>query len=444
MGYSRRLGRRPMEQASKSSHGHVIGDTEVQKFLTRCALPRSADAVKLNEHTVLGWKPTDPNPIRHIVAVDSGYTEVPVQTRFPSSTLCFFQFGALSFSVADLEGLEEQPFIDPEDMAKLKRIERLKLTLPVRNVALKDQPTLTASVRVALYDFFAREMDDTSLLDTLKWFVFEEYGPPCDDYVLASCPECGQGSISLSRSKVTDAGRVPCSACGKSLYLTDVFRLHEAIDDDVGAGGVLGYITTLLEQLVMVHFLRLILAQRPALLNEILFIKDGPLAFFGQTANMYSKMRSLVRFLFEWQNLFMAGLEKSGAFVEHAAEVASVMPDGSVLILDNDYIYKYIIPGKADPANPYGRTTYYGAKLIFKSRHAGVHVVTVPTTEPLTKPTKKHLRNLGTILTNIEKLRCDMYDDALIPIALVNKLVSLANHPSSKILQRFAVGQMSQ
>jgi hypothetical protein len=43
------------------------------------------------------------------------------------------------------------------------------------------------------------------------------------------------------------------------------------------------------------------------------------------------------------------------------------------------------------------------------------------------------------ILTNIEKLRCDMYDDALIPVALVNKLVSLANHPSSKILQRFAV-----
>src|SRR5437867_843873 len=112
MGYSRRLGRRPMEQASKSAHGHVINDQEVQ------------------------------------------------------------------------------PFIDPEDIARLKRIERLKLTLPVRNVALKDQPTLTASVRLALYEFFAQKMDGTSLLDTLKWFVFEEYGPPCDDYVLASCPEC--------------------------------------------------------------------------------------------------------------------------------------------------------------------------------------------------------------------------------------------------------------
>jgi hypothetical protein len=174
-----------------------------------------------------------------------------------------------------------------------------------------------------------------------------------------------------------------------------------------------------------------------------MFIKDGPLAFFGQTANMYAKMRALIRFLLTRQNVFMAGLEKSGAFVEHAAELADVMKDGTALILDNEYIYKYIIPGKADPNNPYGRTTYYGAKAIFRSRHSGVYVITIPTTEPLVRPTKKDLHNLDVILTNIDKLRCDMYDDALIPIALANKLVSLSNHPSSKILQRFAVGQMA-
>jgi len=431
-----------MEQASKSAHGHVVNDPEVKTFLSRCALPKAAGEIDLGKHTLIDFETAKPNPIRHIVAVDSGYTEIPVQSRYPSSTLCFFQFGALSFSVADLEGLEKLSFIDPEDMARLKRIERLKLALPVRNVALKEQSTLTASVRRALYDFFARQMDGTSLLETLKWFVFEEYDACTDRYILASCPECHQSSVELLRERVSAAGMAQCGSCKKPLYLTDVFRLHEAIDDDIGAGGILGYLTTLLEQLVMVHFLRLILSHRPSLLNEILFIKDGPLAFFGQTANMHAKMRSLVRFLFARHDLFMAGLEKSGAFVEHAAEIAGEMKDGSILILDNDYIYKYIIPGKADAANPYGRTTYYGAKVIFKSRHAGVHVITIPTLESLTKPQKSDLRNLDAIMTNIEKLRCDMFDDALIPIALVNKLVSLANHPSSKILQRFAVGQL--
>src|SRR3989442_112505 len=267
------------------------------------------------------------------------------------------------FRLDDLEILEQSPFIDPNVMAMLKRIERVKLTLPIRNIALKDQPTLTASVRVTLYDFFRQVRDGTSMLETLRWFLFEEYLHPEDDYTLASCPECRKTDVTVYRSEVSKEGRFPCRNCSASLYLTDVFRLHEAIDDTIGAGGILGYVTTLLEQFVMVHFLRLILEQRPALLKEIFFVKDGPLAFFGQTANMYKKMRALVRYIFEHHSLYMAGLEKSGAFVEHAAEVATAMKDGSALILDNDYIYKYIIPGKADPANPYGQTTYYGAKL---------------------------------------------------------------------------------
>ncbi len=105
---------------------------------------------------------------------------------------------------------------------------------------------------------------------------------------------------------------------------------------------------------------------------------------------------------------------------------------------DNDYIYNYVLPGKADPSNPYGRTTYYGNKLIFKTSAGGMYVVSLPTSEVTVRPVESDFLNLGIILTNIEKLKCDMYDNALIPVALANKLVSLANHPSSRILQKFA------
>jgi hypothetical protein len=47
--------------------------------------------------------------------------------------------------------------------------------------------------------------------------------------------------------------------------------------------------------------------------------------------------------------------------------------------------------------------------------------------------------NLQTVLANVAKLKCDMYDNALLPVALVNKVVSLADHPSSKILQKLAI-----
>ena len=67
-----------------------------------------------------------------------------------------------------------------------------------------------------------------------------------------------------------------------------------------------------------------------------------------------------------------------------------------------------------------------------------MHVVTLPTKTVLTAPTANDFPNLFSAMSIIEGLRCDMYDNALIPIALANKLVSLADHPSSKILERFA------
>jgi hypothetical protein len=439
MAYASKYGRLPTEYASKSAHSQVVNDPLVRAFLEKCSLPKRADEVSFSDHRELPFEPVSDNPIRHVIAIDGGYDEVMVRSEFPSSTMCFFQFGALIFSVEDLEDLEEQPFIDPDDMTKLKRIQRLKLVLPIRNITLGDESTLTDSVRLAVHDFFRQKVDDERLDDTLRWFVFQEYGPKVSEWNLASCPICDARNVRLQRSQMTANHTFTCDSCGGEVYLTDVFRLHEAVDDELGAGGILGYVTTTLEQIILVHLIRLILKTKPAMLGQILFIKDGPLAFFGQTANMHRPMRELVKHLLDHNDLYLAGLEKSGSFVEHADEIIGKLDPGTVLILDNDYIYRYVLPGKADPANPYGRTTYYSNKLIFKTRRGWVYVVSLPTRQSLAYPTEDDLENLSEILTNIEKLRCDMYDNALVPVALANKLVSLANHPSSRILQKFAV-----
>ncbi|HEY9876464.1 MAG TPA: hypothetical protein V6D12_23765, partial [Candidatus Obscuribacterales bacterium] len=382
-------------------------------------------------------------PIRHIIAIDGGYNEVAVQTGFPSSTVCFLQIGALIFSVDDLDGLGKQPFIDPEDMAKLKQIQRLKFTLPVRNVQLKSEGTLRDSVRRTIHNFFCQKIDNEELIATLRWFIFQEYQVGSSVWNLASCPICGSSSIPLRQEEMTKDYTFACNKCGGEILLTDVFRLHEVVDEELGAGGILGYLITTVEQIILVHLIRLVLKIKPALLDQILFIRDGSLAFFGQTANMQQPMRSLVNFLFKHHNFHLAGLEKSGPFVEHADEISETLNNGNVLIVNNDYIYKYIMPGKADPAKPYGCTTYYGNKLIFKTLGGSMYVVSLPTTDIIANPNEKDFRNLHTILTNLEKLKCDMYDNSLIPVALANKLVSLADHPSSRILQKFAKGAIN-
>ncbi len=440
MSYNSKRGKRPAEYASKASHVHIAKSPSVKEFLGQCILPKSGEEIDLDEHTVVLLEKLVTNPIRHIIAIDGGFTEVPVRADYPSASIAFFQLGALSFKVADLEGLAAQPFIDPVDMSKLKQIDRVDLTLPVRNVALKAEVTLTHSVRRALYDFFAKRLEGG--LVTLRWFIFQEYDVPLTEWNLARCPHCQELNVKLQRNQIGPDFGFDCPHCKHRIWLTDVFRLQEAVDDELGAGGILGYVVTSLEQLLLVHVIRLMMKTKMSILREVLFIKDGPLAFFGQTANLHKPMRHLMRYLMDKQSLNLVGLEKSGPFVDHAGEIAGRLKPGQVLLLDNEYIYKYIIPGHADPNNPYGVTTYYGNKVIFMSRDERVYVATLPTRQVVTAPTIVDFGVLDVVLNNVEKLRCDMYDDALFPVALVNKLVSLSDHPSGNILQKLAMQGM--
>jgi len=440
MSYISRRGRRPNEYASKSSHTHLINDMDIKRFLEHCDLPKKLNEVYISDKQVVELDFIESNPIEFIIAIDGGYTQAFVRKEFPSCTITFFQFGALIFKVDDLEDVGKKPFIEPEDISKLKQIQRFKFVLPTKNITLKDESTLVDSVRRVLFDFFKQEPrgnKEEKFISTLKWFIYQEYdhSNSVDQWNLASCPNCGLSNVKLDKRKMEDY-KFKCD-CGNDIYLTDVFRLHEVVDNELGAGGILGYLSNLLEQIILIHLIRIILKIRTTLLNEILFVKDGPLAFFGQTANMHKPMRDLINYLFKYHNIFLAGLEKTGPFVEHADEISEKLKPGQVLLINNEYIYNYILPGKANPDKPYGSTTYYGNKIIFKSYDNYVYVITLPTTDILPNPQKDDFRNIDYILHNIEKLKCNMYDSSLVPIALVNKLVSLSNYPSTTILEKF-------
>lgn len=155
---------------------------------------------------------------------------------------------------------------------------------------------------------------------------------------------------------------------------------------------------------------------------------------------MHKHVRKLCNYLFSNHNLFLAGLEKSGAFVEHADEIKNLLEPGEALLLTNKHIYSYILPGDPENPQPYAGTSYYSAKIIFKSIDKRMYVVTLPVENEniVLNPQKTDFKNLDTILWNIEKLRCDMYDNSIVPVALANKLISLSSHPSSSILEKFA------
>lgn len=443
---------KPNEWAAKTNHTQIINDPFIKDFISKCSFPKDAlDMEESDTNCFESFNSNISNPIKHILAVDGGYTTVEVKKNFPSAQFAFFQFGAVLFNVEDLDGLSAKPFIFPEDMQKLHNLQRFKLAVPIKNIISGSESSLKNSVRKSIYDFFMKERDRTTFMETLKWLLFEEYKATTASYPLRSNPiNSGEEKYEYILSNDTINPDYTFDSPDGKIYLTDVFRLHEVVDEEHGAGGMLGYLTRLIEQLILVHFIRFIFKHQRRLLNEFLFISDGPLSFSGQTANMNAPMRNLCSHLMQISNLFVVGLEKSGAFVDHAREICvpskghPILANGKYILLSNAYIYKYILPGDSSKMH-YGISSYYSGKVIFHSHDGQILVVTVPVPEKnsILKPQKKDYANLDIVLANMQKLKCNMYDDSIVPVALANKLVSLANHPSKVLLEKFALSALN-
>jgi hypothetical protein len=343
MAYASIRGRKPAERASKISHTEIINNPAVRDLLTKCTVPHAAEQSEV-ARLAQDVPPPVEQRIRAVVAVDGGYRETSIRDDFPSAAITFFTFGPLLFKLEDLRELDAQPFLAPEDMARLKNIQRYTLALPTRNIS-RDGKSLQVSVRETLQDFFERkDHDDPPLSGALRWILFRGWtSAGGKTWEIPRCPNygCTSGKIDLVP---TTPDRSTCATCGGPLFLVDALRLHERIDEEQGASGIAGYVMTTLEQVVLAHVIKALFETKPAFLAEVLFIKDGPLAFFGQTAPLSKPMRELAAFLGrqpdpshgdgqETALLNVAGLEKSGPFVEHAMQIADRMKPGSVLLL---------------------------------------------------------------------------------------------------------------
>lgn len=466
MGYPNLRGRKPMERASKISHTNIIASQEVKDLLAECSIPRPADTQTVHDLLARVPMPED-QTIKYVIAVDGSFRETQVRDEFPSATITFFAFGPLIFKLEDLRQLDRETFIAPEDLIKLKKIQRFQLALPTRNIS-RSGLGLQDSIRITLHEFLARDIEgDKSLYDTLRWLLFRRWTNTVDaSRTLRHCPNksvngCERQDIVLTPEMPY---RFKCTSCGGPIYFADVLRLHELIDDEHGAGRITPYLLSVLETLALVHVIHTLWElAKPTLLREFLFIKDGPLALFGQVFTLTDPLRDLANFLAVYRDpsdqskvlplLNVVGLEKNGPFVEHAVHIEKSLDKaleeaqaegdlaGVVLPLSNEYIYKYVVPGNPGSTITYGQNTYWGGKMIFKAKDGSTYVATVPTLGGhKASPQFEDYINLTDVLAGVSELRCSMYDNALIPVALANRLVSLSEVPSSRILENFARG----
>jgi hypothetical protein len=435
------------ERESRVSHTYIINDEEVRNYLQNCTIPVRAENVTLDESLVYNIAYPDDCSIEFFIAVDGENTIIPVNEGFPSSLLTFFQFGSLVIIGADLDNMEKKPFVSPEDIKKLKEIKREKFVLPTKNVALKGGIDFKTVVRTAIQDFFRKEhASNTSMLETMFWFIFEGYDPGStkQHYVLSQCPHCSTPNIELDKTHILRPAyswECPEPKCKKEIFITDFFRLFEKVDNDTGSAEGIGvYLKNVIETFLIIHTMKRLLEIEDGLIDRFLFVKDGPLSFGGESANMYKPMQTMISFLNKKHNINLVGVESSGPFVDHAKQIMDKLKPGQAFLLNNQHIYTYIQVGD-HKTQEYGRTTYYSGKMIYKSLDERIYVLTMPVENHVTyyhRPELSDFKNIQEVLFSVARLRCDIYENALIPIAVVNKLISLSTNSGTKILEKFA------
>ena len=165
------------------------------------------------------------------------------------------------------------------------------------------------------------------------------------------------------------------------------------------------------------------------------------MAFFSRTFKLCEHFRHLFTYLDSIKaKIYLVGLEKSGTFCEHANLIKDRLNKGQYYIFNEDYIRKYVEPQTTKTI--YGSNTYYGKKVMFKTESGDILIAVLPVKNYQAENNATDLIGAEVCLKTISSLRCNMYDNSIVPISIINKLVSIAALPSANILKSFSKRQI--
>jgi len=435
MAYGSKDGKRLMEFASKINHSAIIQSNEIQDFLKNCIeIDFDIESHTLPEAVEIKYNL--PQEIKHIFAIDGSYSESYIKRKFPSVSLTYFNIGVLSFEMHNYDTITANILIDPAELKKLKEVSKTAFAIPTRKLNLKTEETFLNGVRRTINDVFSKKeyssLKTNPLYDTLEWIVFEKWENTVQEIKINCVNDECNGNIVLYRGERYKI----CPDCNEKIYLSDYLRLDALINEVTGSAGINAFLCSAMEQLYIAEIIKYFYENNKSSLATIVFIKDGSLAFFSKTFQLTRKFRNLMKYLNSNKiEINLIGLEKSGPFKDHACLIADKLEKGKYYICNEEYIRQYIEPRETEIF--YGSNTYYGKKVMFKTETGDVLIAVIPVKEYKESNTADEFINAETCLNIVSKLRCNMYDDSLVPVVIINKLVSIAAMPSANILEKF-------
>jgi len=437
------------QQASKGGHSDIIRNPDVQAFLGKCAYMRQPSAAE-GEAIAAGFAEapkTDELPAL-VVASDSSPFSDPISRQFPSTQVGYVNVSLIAFDMQDFNGLQPQgsAFVDPHLVAEFHRkAKKVSFVLPGANVRYDGASSVQNGFRQAVYEQLSDERTKIdargcTLADTL---LAIEGGL----IRIEKCPSCG-AVHDFPFAKQEEV--IACPGCGEKVFVTDALRIHEQMSDFGDNTAAITRFMNAAEHLQICTLLKTMAENSLEALSRAAVIVDGPLALFGQPAKFHASIQSFYNELFS--KCFAAGLapplimglQKEGQVMEHARSIAPHLRPGTFQVVSDDYRAKYI--NGIQPLNDnFGHETYYGQDFIYKTDAGQIFDVCLayPIADKKDRPSFGKRKSdvalyepwLARAFALIRHLEFDLYESAVVPVALAHRHASISLKPGGAMLE---------
>lgn len=444
------------QSAGKGGHSDIVKNPDVDKFLSGCDYikePTDEEGEAIASEFIQA-----PDPVslpEHTVASDASLYLEPVNDRYPSTQIGYIKLSMSLVDMNDYNGLANPNtgLVNPFKVAKLHRnASGIAFTLPGSNVRYGGEPSVQDGFRRAVWEQLSDKrtqlqesptsagVDHHSVADTL----FHINGGVLE---VKRCPSCAFEPDDEFVIRHSDPV-IDCPECGRPIYGTDSLRLFEEISDFGTNASPVNRFMNAVEHLMMANFIRRLAENHPEVLSEMAFVIDGPLAIFGQPAWISKK---LMAFYYDLAQRLrdkglappvIVGLQKQGMVMDHARAIEPFIGKNRFRIIDDNYRKENISAGSSNSPN-FGDETYYGQDFIFKTDSGQVFVLAVPypfrdkrnkKAFALKKGELKNYPDLGKALDLIRHFEFDLYESAIVPIALAHRHASISLVPGGKVL----------
>lgn len=433
---ARRLGHVPIienELVQEELEGFETKEVDTDKA------PIDQNCVSVNNLPDEGVEP------KYLLSIDGSLQEIPVNEDYPSSRIGFIQIAAVLTKLDILAEQQEERFVDPARVEDLEESVSQPLILPSSNYTAGGADTTLDSWRRHLYETFtSREIEDKTYLDIFMEVIKSDprhIDERTVDVYRCPNPDCPtEGAEAHIHTDIYDFGT--CDECGIEVYPTDSLRTHENVSETQPNGAAISSVMQVLEHLTLCAYIQFLSKTNPDRLEHVGFVIDGPLAVYDTPAWFHEPVLDTIRRVNDKQRTkgysppIIVGVEKSGQFKDHALNIKDLMPNESVLGMDNEYIYEYVKSGTTKLE--YGTRDHYGWPFIYKSKSGRIFALNLPKLEGDSKYDPKNYNLMMETLKTISSVETALYDDATIPITLAHQSASIPVKTGSKVLELFS------